>query len=106
MAQNEMKAKAGLPERVRLNEGLDRCIAECTKDRIYAGLIPRPLGLEPLKHILIDSKGDRGFGRQRMQATTDNTSDDVIHIGFGMLGGGHSRLGGGTKASPVSAGLH
>ena len=33
-----------------------RSIAECAQDRVDASLIPRPLGLEPLDHVLVNSQ--------------------------------------------------
>ena len=44
MAQNEMRAKAGLPERVRLNEGLGgemRCMGEAYTNGSDSGALRR-----------------------------------------------------------------
>lgn len=92
--------------RASLLDGSDRCIAECSQDGVDAGLIPRPLRLEPLKYILIDAKRDRRFGRQGMQTAANNASNDVIQIGFGMVRAGYAGIPRGSEACPVSAGLH
>ena len=39
-------------------KGLDRCVAEGTKNRIDTSLIARALSLEPFKYIVIDPKRD------------------------------------------------
>ena len=86
-----------------MNELLDRCVTECTKNGIDSGLIARALGFEPLQNILIYTKRNCRFRRLQLQAATDDATDDVTYLCLRMVKGGCALAG--MEASEVSLGL-
>jgi len=68
-----------------LEATLNRRVAKCAQDGIDAGLIPRTLRFKPLQNILVDTKGNQGFRRRRLQTLADDSSDDVLYVGFGVF---------------------
>ena len=71
-----------------MNALLDRRVAIRTQYSIHARLIPRALGLEPLKDVLLDAKGDRSLGRLRLKAAPNNAAHRVADLRFRMVRGG------------------
>ena len=70
---------------VRLNDGLDRRVTICTQHSVDARLIARPLGLEPLQNVLIDSQRDGRLWWQRFEPPANHTANDVPNVCFWML---------------------
>lgn len=82
-----------------------RGIPEGPQDRVDAGLVPRPLGLEPLQDIAVDAQRHRGFGGQGLQPTADNAMDDMLQAGLGvLLGQMDVFVGHGFQTFPIRAG--
>ena len=85
--------------------GLGRRIPERPEHRIDSGLVARTLRLEPLKNVLIDAQRNQRLRRRRLQPTANNTANNVLYIGFWMLGGRSSDFLGVLQASPISLGF-
>jgi hypothetical protein len=86
-------------------EGLGRRVPERTKYGIHAGLIACTLPFEPLKHVLIQSQRHKRLGRNRLQASPHDATNNVLHIKLGMFLGGNTFGLSGTQASPISLGF-
>ena len=100
-----MEAEPALPERVRSMEGLGRRVSERAQHRIHACLIPGALSFEPLKNVLIKAQRYQRLRRCRLQAATNDASNNVLHVGLGMLLCRDTFGFSGAQARPVSLGL-
>ena len=64
---------------------------ERAKDRVDPCLVTGPLCFEPLENVLIDSQGNGCLGGQGLKPSTNDATNNVTNVGFGMFGGGLSR---------------
>ena len=85
--------------------GLGRRVAKCSEHCIDSSLIAGTLRLEPLQYILIDAQRDERLGRSRLKSLPNDAPDNVLDLGFRMLGARRSRTVGVVQASPVSLGF-
>ena len=86
-----------------MNELLDRCVTECTKNGIDSGLIARALSLEPLQHVLIYTKRNCRLWRLQLQPAADNATHNVAHLCLRVVGRRCALAG--AEACEVSLGL-
>ena len=66
---------------------LVRNFGECPEDGVYPGLIARALGLEPLQYVCVDTQGDRSLRRNRLEAFSHDSADDVLYVCLRMFRG-------------------
>ena len=63
----------------------DGSILEGPEYCVYARLIARALGLEPLKHISVDAQRYRCFARDGLQTPARDSTDDMLDVSLWML---------------------
>ena len=71
--------------------GLGRRVTERPKYGVDSGLVPRPLGLEPLEYVLVNAQRNKCLGRRWLKAFSYDAPHDVFDIGRGMLRRGRAR---------------
>ena len=84
----------------------NRSITKRPQYGIDARLITSPLGLEPLKHILIHAKRNGCFGRQWLHAFANQTTNNVLDVGLWVFWCRLCVTSAGAQACPISSGFH
>ncbi len=86
-------------------ELLNRCIAEGTKYRRHARLVPRTLRLEPLKNILLNAQRNSSLGWLWREPATDDATYSVTQGCLRVLRS-CSANSASPEPRPISLGLH
>ena len=85
---------------------LNRSVTESPQNSVDARLVAGSLRLKPFENILIDSQRNRRLGRQRLKPTTNQSTNDMLHISFLVPAYWSPRRSVGFQTFPISFGLH
>ena len=89
-----------------LSDGLGGFFFVCTQERIDSRLIARPLCLEPIEDVGVDSQGNDRLGRNGLETAPHDTANDMLGRGLRVVNGqGDVAIPYGSDARPISFGF-
>ena len=89
-----------------LSNGLGGFFFVCTQERIDSHLVARPLCVEPIDYVGLDSQGNDRLGRNRLETAPHDSAHDMLGRGLRLVNRqGDVAIPLGSDARPISFGF-